>query len=183
MGSPSGNASYRVTGRLAYGCTDLTAAWPHGGSGLGICGQVYFSPPSTYAVAEREEDGSVGRVVYTGGRAALGADLLQRDDDAISVCFPSTSSTAEGELIEWPGAGVLPGEDVASLGVLVFTPINQEEHPTFVLYNAYPVLETNQQMWLSSYRVNAVRLLFLGAEDTNGRVAASGPIDQIPGVA
>ena len=186
MGARNANASYRVTGRLAYGCTDLSAAWPHGGTGLGIAGKVYFNPPSQYAVTEREEDGSVGRVIYSGGRAVIGVDLLQWDDDAISICFPNTGAGSAGQLIQYPGSGAngpLPGEDVASVSNLVFTPENDTEHPAIVLYKAFPVTETNQELRMSSYQVLTVRVLFLGTEDTNGRLAAMGILSDIPGVA
>lgn len=182
MGAPDGNASYRVTGRLAYGCSDLTAAWPHGGTGLGVVGTVYLSPPSQYAVAERGEDGSVERVVYTGGRAVAGVDLLQWDADALAACFPvTTTNYAEGELVEY-AENTDPG-DVAALANLVFTPINEDEHPAWCLYKAFPVLELNQRLLFSSYRVLSVRVMFLGSHDANNRTLAIGPLSRIPGVA
>lgn len=181
MGAPSSNSSYRVTGRLAYGCDDLTADWPHGGTGLGLVGRVYYSPPSQYAVAERGEDGSVERVVYTGGRAACGVELLGWDDDALGAVLPvSTTSYAEGRLIEWAENNT-PG-DVTALTNLVYTP-NNSDHPGWCMYKAFPLLELNQRLNFSSFRVLSLALMFLGSPDANSRVFALGPISRIPGVA
>lgn len=181
MGAPSSNSSYRVTGRLAYGCDDLSADWPHGGTGLGLVGRVYVSPPSQYAVAERGEDGSVERVVFTGGRAACGVEVLSYDTDALAAAMPvSSTNYAEGRLIEW-AENTTPG-DVTALTNLVFTPTNSD-HPGWVLYKAFPLLELNQRLNFSSFRVLSLAVMFLGAADANGRVMAIGPLSRIPGVA
>ena len=185
MGSPSGNLSLRVSGRLAHSCTDLTADWPHGGVGMGLVGKVSFNPPSRYAVTEREEDGSVGSVIYTGGRTAAGIELLSWDPDALAVAFQSTTNYAEGRLLEFPGTGTLAGQNMPAVSNLVFTPRDYKgdaEHPAWCIYNAVPMLETNQRLLFSSYRVLSVMIAFVGKEDSNGRVAAVGPLSRIPGV-
>lgn len=178
MGAPDPSKSYYVSGRLAYGCTDLSTAWPHGGTGLGLCGKVFYSPPSRYAVAEREEDGAAEKAVYLGGRATLGCELLQVDNDAYAAVFPSSS----GGLTEVPGTGTLPGQEVPTLSNLVFTPTNQLEHPAVVLYKAIPTIEINHAMQLSSYRPFVLRLVFVGAPDSNDRISAMDLLANIPGV-
>lgn len=262
------NKGYLVTGRLSYGCTDLSQAYPHGGTGLGLVGDIYFQPPAGAIRINAEETNSTPAVLYTGGDAVLGVSLDGWDDTVaggvLSAVFPSYLQGDTRYVIEYPGqpndtatasasalrtltfdsatrtitassgdyvsdgfltgmtltvtgtsandgtytvstvatsvltvaealadegpvsstatlAGIttnrtrhLPGTMLPTLAPVVFTPINQTEHPALILYQASVLLEATAQLHLSAYRYLSVPLLLVGSPDDNGRVAAVG---------
>lgn len=107
MASVNVNKGLLVNGRLAYGCNDLSAPWPHGGTGLGLVGSIYFEPPAGQVRLTAEEDGGTRAILYTGGDAVLGASLEQWEDEAsggvLSVLFPSRRVVNSRVVLEWPG--------------------------------------------------------------------------------
>lgn len=186
MAAPDKNKSYLVNGRLAYGCADLTAAWPHGGTGLGLVGSIYWQPPSSYVELPAEEDGAPRAVLYTGGRGVLGASVEGWDDSVsggvLAALFPNTSNNAGGtrKVVNWYGApttatpAVPVGGRFPELTNLVFTPTNVSEHPALVIYKAIVFLEASAQLRLGSYRYLSVPILALAVPDDDGLVASFG---------
>ncbi|MCO5167877.1 MAG: hypothetical protein M9894_16155 [Planctomycetes bacterium] len=182
------NRSLFVTGKLAYGCTDLSAEWPHGGTGLGLTSTVFWAPPVGAVRLTAEEDGASRAVLYTGGDAVLGAVVESWEDSVaggvLSALFPNTSPTGGNPdrlLIRWPGADVPVGGLLPSLGPLVFTPRNHREHPALVVYDAICLIEASAQLRLSAYRSLWVPCLFLGRPDAAGRVALMGRLEDLVG--
>lgn len=183
MASISVNKGLLVNGKLAYGCNDLTAAWPHGGTGLGLVGSIYFQPPAGQVRLPAEEDGGTRAILYTGGDAVLGASLEQWEDVAsggvLSTLFPNSETVGTRTVLHWPGADPdapdLPvGGLFPALEPLVFTPTNVSEHPALILYKAVVCLEASTQLRLGSYRYLSVPFLVVGTPDDQGRVAAMG---------
>lgn len=172
MGSPDPNKAGLVSGKLAYGCTDLALAWPHGGTGLGLVGNIEFRPPAGQVYLPAEEDNRTRAVVYTGGDAVLGASLEDWDDDALAVFFSTTLSDGK-RILSWPGSRAA-GDVASTITNLVFTPTNEAEHPGLILYAPTPLIEETARLQLSSYRWLSVPVLFLGTPDGSGNVAKMG---------
>lgn len=111
MASVNVNKGLLVNGRLAYGCNDLSAPWPHGGTGLGLVGSIYFEPPAGQVRLTAEEDGGTRAILYTGGDAVLGASLEQWEDEAsggvLSALFPSRRVVNSRVVLEWPGTSTI----------------------------------------------------------------------------
>ncbi len=107
MASVNVNRGLLVNGKLAYGCNDLTAAWPHGGTGLGLVGSIYFQPPAGQVRLPAEEDGGTRAILYTGGDAVLGASVEGWEDSAaggaLAPLFPSHRQVNSRVVLEWPG--------------------------------------------------------------------------------
>lgn len=180
------NKSFLATGELAYGCTDLTIAQPHGGTGLGLVGDVEFAPPAGFVRIPASEKNSTAAILYVGGDAILGVSLEGWDDTAangvLSPLFPAVKTTNARTVLVWPGDaadGIQEGEKLVPLGVVVFTPTNPV-HPAVILYNAVVNLELSARMRLSSIRVLSVPLVLTGLPDSTGRVAAMGRIQDLP---
>lgn len=189
MASPDTTKSLMVTGQLAYGCTDLATAWPHGGTGLGLVGSLFFEPPEGVVRLVAEEDNATHALLYVGGDAVLGASLEGWDDSVaggvLGPLFPSRLEHASGRyVLEWPGSTgtgrtqLLPGSTVPLLSPLVFTATNPE-HPSLILYKAAPLIEASTRLRLSSVRTLSVPLLFVGTPDGTGRVAALGRLTDL----
>lgn len=180
MGAGSPHNAYSATGRLAYGCTDLSAAWPHGGTGLGLTSSVKFAPPSGAVFLGAERDSTTRKVLYVGGDASLGARLVDWDADALQRIFPNFS-TSNGEVLMAAGndqTTLVEGQEFPTVAPLVFTPINSA-HPGIIFYTAYCLLEQSASLWLSSRRWLEVPLLFLGKHDANGKVALWGTFSEL----
>jgi len=170
MASPNTNTSFLVTGRMAYGCTNLATAWPHGGTGLGLVGGISLSPPSDYAQHLSEGINSTWEVTWRGGNLVMGALVEGWEDDAYGKVLPNVSGTT----IQWPGSTTTIGTsmDPRALSPLVFTPRNQTEHPAVILYKAIPILTPQAQMALSSFRFLNIPVLFVAQPDASDRLGA-----------
>jgi len=181
VASPDTNTSLLATGRLAYECTDLSLAWPHGGTGLGLVGNVILFPPSGYVRHKDEATNSTDVIQYTGGDLIVSCVIEGWDDDAHRAIYPNTDPGVSREVIRWPGTDYLPGTRVGAkaLEPLVFTPRNQLEHPAFIVYSAIPTLELNAELRFSSYRFLSYPVIFVGRPDGAGRQGESGPLVEL----
>ena len=188
MASVDKNKSLLVTGSLSYGCTNLALAWPHGGTGLGLCGSIYFEPPAGTIRIGQPEHNTTEALLYVGGDAALGVSMEGWHDSVadgqLAALFPSRREVSGRVVLEWPGVagsgrtyrGV--GSIVPVLSPLVFTATNPT-HPSVILYEAAALIEASARLRLSSYRTLSVPLLFVGTPDATGRVAAQGRLTDL----
>lgn len=183
MATADKNKSLLVTGQLAVGCTAI-GTHPHGGTGLGLVGSIYFEPPSGVIRIEAPEDRRIRALLYTGGDASLGASLEGWDDTVAGgvlskLGFPDVTTANSRYVLEWNenDAGTL----VAELGAVVFTPTNSE-HPAVILYNGIAFIEASARLRLSSIRTLSVPFLVLGKPDAQGRVAAKARLADLPAI-
>lgn len=149
MGSVDENLAFEVSGKLAYGCSDLSTAWPHGGTGLGLVGATFLSPPSLTAYLPAEETNAAANVLHLGGDLVASFTVRAWDNDALNVMFGSTALSGSDRIVIFPASGV--GSAITTLTNLVFTP-NNPDHPGWVVYKAAPALELNSRLYLSAYR-------------------------------
>ncbi len=107
MADADPNKALLVTGRLSYGCDDLSEDWPHGGTGLGLVGSIFWQPPAGQVRLPAEEDGGTRAILYTGGDAVLGASVEGWDDSVsggvLASLFPSHRRVNSRVVLEWPG--------------------------------------------------------------------------------
>ncbi len=183
MASPTQNKGALNGGRIAYGCTDLSADWPHGGTGLGQVSSVYFAPPDGYSKLDDEETHTTQKILYTGGDCVLGfsARGWHQDtaDGVISELFPSVITSNSKDVIEWPGTRVITGEETRSIGNLVYTPWRDAEHPALIFYAATILLNESLRLKLSTMRWLEVPVVAIGLVDGASRVAAMGPLSEL----
>lgn len=178
MASPDISLAVLGTGRLAYGCTDLTTAWPHGGTGLGLVGGVRILPPNVYKPLVAEETNGPDAVLYLGGALLLGCMLEAWQDDAISAVFPSSTTISGGKVVQWPGSGTQAGSSVSALSKLVFTPTNTS-HPGVLIYSAAPLIEVNAELRMSAYSYLRTPVVFVALPDASSRLGAMGTIARL----
>lgn len=173
MGSVDEDLAYEVSGKLAYGCSDLSSAWPHGGTGLGLVGAVYLSPPSLYSSLPAEETNAAANVLQLGGDLVMGITLRAWDSDALAALFPNTTTSGGNRIISWPATTV--GVAVSTLTNVVFTP-NNPDHPAVVIYKAAPLLQVNAQLYLSAYRFLEFPALLVALPDASDRFGKMGKL-------
>lgn len=182
MGDPNVNAAYTATGRLAYGCNDLSAVWPHGGTGLGLVGNIVLSPPSNFRQHLSEGINSTWSVQHMGGDLIMGALIESWDDnDALAKLWPNVDAGATKQILKWPGTDFLPGtiSDAMALAPLVFTPRDQTQPNAILIYKAAILHDVNLQLRLSSWRFLNYPVVFVALPDASGRLGEMGLLAEL----
>lgn len=178
----------RVPGRFAYGCTDLSLAWPHGGTGLGVVKQVAWVDRSVpYPVTLEAMGGEPVEFVEPGTDVWFAFVLRTNDDNAISAVFRNTSvgTATQHRVVSEPGA-VRAGNWMSGRAVapLVFTPEGSThaqsrsdpdvDAPFIVLYNAIPMKREDLETPLERTQEWAIQTTWRGIRDGSNRVYARG---------
>ncbi len=139
MGTPDVDAVLRNPGRFSVGPTDLSTAWPHGGTGLGVVAETTAVPVYKYeAVIAEEFAGEEIKIIEMGGSWIVGATLREYGDDSISAFFNSTTGASGSEIVEAP-TNTYPGTTITAV-VLLFTPYEQTTHPALLAFEAIPMV-------------------------------------------
>lgn len=175
MAAPDPGKAFLAGGKLSYGCTDLSTAYPHGGTALGMFGSIVLRVPSEHRLLIEEEHNAPGAVQWLGGALILGGRLRTwGDDDALAAVMPNTSSSSNGVTVQWPGSTVPTGAPAAVLTNLVFTPINAE-HPHLVIYKAVALPDRDASLPLTAYRYLDLPVVFVATPNAAGNYGAMGP--------
>lgn len=176
MSTPDPNESRFNSGQLAYGCTNLATAWPHGGTALGTVGDIFFKPQTRY-IQGSEEEGQGGRAFKAGGPVILGLELLQHNDDAVGILYQSVVTQSGKKVVKLSRAAW--GDPVTALTNLVFTP-NDPTHWGIVLFNALPLIDLNAQLALSAHTFLSLPVVFQGqARSADEEIGQWGPISSL----
>ena len=178
----------RLPGRLSFGATDLTAVWPHGGTGLGATKGVQFTiAASAYPITSEAKGGEPVEYLEPGVVVALGCTLRTFEGDAVDLLFRNTAAGAETQrqVVSEPST-VRAGNWMSGRGVLlVFTPEGMTQAqsatapdvdgPMLVLYRAVPLIEEQARLDLERGREFGIPVIFRGIRDSSGRIYKMGP--------
>lgn len=167
----------RMRAYLVWNPTDLGASMPFGGTCLGTCRGIRFSPNPKYCEIWAEEWGTVSDVVYAGeGPCTLHTVVRHPDDDMLTTVLPKyVASGSSG--IRWvfrPGGtteNLRPGSSLASrAGKLLVAPRAVNAHPMLILYNAIPEVAEDAELRFSLSEEYGLGVRFIGTPDSSGRV-------------
>lgn len=161
----------RVPGRLSFGPSDLTTAWPHGGTGLGFAAQIRVEyRPTAAEVTGEEFDGGVVALLQGREDLRIFASLRDADNDAIAQCFLNSAAGSVSQHRVWQVGGTnIGGYDWAARAVvLVFTPDAADVHPMVLMKNAVPMVAPEMTAELSIGQPYRNALQFVGLPDTDG---------------
>lgn len=169
----------RVPGQICVDPTDLSTAFPHGGTALGVVSRLGWEPRIIYdEIVAQEWGGVVSKVVYAGESPMFYGILRSWDNDLMQILFRQTAagtvsgSTTPGNrhLIGNPDSGTpRPGTLVAGRKI-VFSPMSPNEHPFLILYNAKPKIDVAARMELSIAREWGVPFALVCTPDATGRL-------------
>jgi hypothetical protein len=172
----------RVGGRLCSGPTDLSAAFPHGGTALGMVSEVLFRPNLKRAEITAEEfGGEPVEVVVTSETCVFGCLLRGIDSDAWNLAFEDTTvgSGSGKPVVDYPGstrAGALGSSRSAKI---LWSPDDIQSDPAILLYKAIPILDETAELALSISQEMVVRVVFQGIRDGSGNVYQIGRLEDL----
>lgn len=183
MSSPAYQRVLDYPGRLAYGCTDLTAAWPHGGTGLGACHPTVLTMLAQSHPIRGEELAGAGvvDVVTCGEEWSLATVLRDGDNDALAKCLLNAAAggTTRHALYQSPGTNRAGYSLSSRVTVVVFTPETviggyEDAHDMVVFYAALPYVPERLELPLQLRKERGIPIVFWGAPGTSGRVLQMG---------
>ena len=174
MSAPRTRDILRVPGRLVLNPTNIAAAYPHGGTELGVCRDVVFRPGiRTERLIAEEYKVPVGLVV-TDEEAVLAGVLRTWDNDLINALFQNVQTSGAGDvgiLGRVSGAGVnRAGYNLVNKAAkILFSPQAVDHHRHVVLYNAVPMLDETLELQHSIGEEFGLAFMFLATPDPQGR--------------
>lgn len=180
MATPNAAQIYRASCRVAINPTDLATAWPHGGTGLGVCSQIRLMTGLDEERVRAEEFGNQAvDTVLRQGDLMVATLVRQWSDDALATVFPNTTAGSAARVINWPGASrsgtLMTGRAVK----LLFTADRQTEHPSLIVYKAIPLVSIQAELRLTVLRELDVPIIFLGVRDGSSRIASMGVLSDL----
>lgn len=154
----------RVPGRLCAAPTDLSTAFPHGGTALGIVRDLAFRPNLKQRRVTAEEFG--GEIVETiiGGESCVLACVLRgMDNDAVTKAFLNTSagSSSGDRTIQYPGSSRAGTLGSSRSFKLLFSPRDTTNHHGLILYNAIPLVAESAELQLAIGQEMGIAVVFV----------------------
>lgn len=183
MATPRTRNILHVPSQLCIGPTDLSIAYPHGGTALGRVRAMIWRPGFRYTPETAEEFmGATVRSFYSGEAGVLAVILREWDTDAIKTCFPVTAvgavtgrTVVEGDV----GTDGKRGGTVELTASVVYVSPNDIKAPGLLLYGALPMIDESMAL---AHRINeevGFPVAWIAAPDTSRRTYKEGPREDL----
>jgi hypothetical protein len=152
----------RNPGRLCVSPTSLSAAFPHGGTNLGLVRGVSLRPQQVEWVVTAEEWGEETVEVIDGGRSWVIAVALRGwDPDAVQAVLPSsTLGTSGTPLASHPGSARAGALRSAAAVKLLFSPDAPAQQPAALFHRAIPLVEASAELTLALAEEGTLGVVF-----------------------
>jgi len=171
MAAPDVTKVQGATGRLVWNPSNLSSAFPHGGTALGLASEVRLTPIQRSFVATAEEYGGATVEEYDMGRDWVLSCLVRGfDADMLAVVFPSVSTGVVTEALAQSKGAALS----ARSGVLVLSP-RDPTHYGFVLRRALPRVRESARIPFSLHERASFAAIFRAIPSSGGAVLTVGP--------
>lgn len=180
MATGSVASVFRTPGRLVIGPTDLSLAFPYGGTSLGIV--------SALAVRERwqrepipyeEFGGSPGEVIEGTHDVIVTCELRQRDDDVLTTLYPRTTTGASGEKVVRVPYGHRAGSLASRRSVVLLFASRDVTHGSWLLHRALPLLAEDAEHRQEVKREHVLYASFYGIRDASSRIMTRGRLEDL----
>ncbi len=180
MAAPATKNMLRIPGTIVKDPTNLSAAYPYGGTILGLVHQIVFKPMAKSHAQTAEEWGEqVVEVFYGGTSVILAATLRGMDDDAYAAVWPDTetgSPSGEKKVTILTTAG-RAGSKLSALSMkILFVPESAIRHRAVLIRDAIPIVAEDASLAFASSEEIALSVAFLARPDSSDRVAEIGYI-------
>lgn len=182
MASPDVTRVINAPGRVCYGPTDLSTAFPHGGTAIGTTRAGKIRHFGAYHPIRDEAFGiEVRSTVWCGENLALAMILREPDDEAMALLFPNTSTgtVSQHKVVASPGSnrpGLLLAEKAV---VLFFSPDDTERVPAVILYKAEPRFEETTEYDLALDKRLETVVVFTATRDSSDRIWKRGMLKDL----
>lgn len=172
MSSASAQRVLRLTGHLCINPTDLSTAFPHGGTALGMVRDAEFRPnDDTYWITAEEWGRAPVAGLSTGSDPTFTGVLRDFDPDAVNSIFANTGTTA-GDIKPVLGSafgGTVTAGALRATTKLCFSPRAVQDHPFLILYVACPYLLKEAVLQMSTMEELVVAFGFKALPDSAGK--------------
>ncbi len=169
---------FLATARVSYGATDLTTAYPHGGTALGICSRIEVEPAFRSFEVKREEEGSPEKVFSLGGDMRVRFVLDEWDETSLAQFWPRTRTATGSTVLQFPPTVT----GLTALSPLVFTPYRTDTTlptPGVVVFTAYVMPDPDSPIHQSAVRHLRLPFMAVGQPNSSGLSGEMGPITKL----
>lgn len=171
----------RTPVRLVLNPSNLSAAFPYGGTALGAASAVVTSIDQPYHEIASPERGGLAEVVKGPVRAYIACSLREWNDTVLSTLFAEAStggSTGEKMLII-PGSNSYsrPGSLLSNRAVKILAAAYDATNwPSIYLPRAVPILARENEVRRGPFSERVFDVVFLGMLDATNRVYIEGKL-------
>ena len=171
----------RAPGRLVLNPIDLSKAYPHDGTGLGMTRDVAWHPHQENFEVIAEEYACVVEAAYVGESGVLSCVVREMDNDLLATVFVDTvvGATTGRNVVQQrvTTEDVRPGQLLDGVAIY-FSPDNKLHHGV-LLYRAVPMLDAAAAI---NYRLDediGLAVVFRATPDATGRPFQVGPREDL----
>lgn len=179
MAAPSSGSVQRIPSRLIWNPNNLGAAVPYGGTYLGTCRDLEFTPQPQLRPIWDETSGSVIDTIYCGEKVLFKTVVRYPDADMISTVAPKSISGTSGYHWLFRPMGTTSNTRAGTSlgtrsGVLLIASRAPLAHPCLLIYNAVPAIDETTKLQMSLGEEYGLACCFYGTPDSSGRVYDTG---------
>lgn len=183
MAAPSEDKIQRVRGRLYTGVNPAalgSAGSDFGGVPLGAVNRIGSNYGMDHANVIADEYGQTVSVIHIQRDFEVSFALRDWDPATLAVLFPNTVLSSGSRRLEFPGATVQSGRrlELLTSTTVLFVP-DRAEHMGWLLYNAVPLYDVNEEVRDTILSEKTVRLFWKALRSsayTPHRIARVGPL-------
>lgn len=174
MATKDADLVLRSGGSLCWNPTDLSIAFPHGGTDLGVLDDVMLKPMFETMDHKGADDRYTRQSVETfflGESWLLGVTLRQtKDNDVLNVIFPNTTvGSVTGERYVSGQGSVRPGSRLSNrTGKLLFSPENPANKAAY-FPKTMVMLEETAELMLMAINELTLQVIFRAMPDATSR--------------
>lgn len=191
MGAKDLARALRQPGELVVDPTNLSTAFPYGGTRLGYTEDgMRLRPQFKVEPISGEPGEDAYQYLYLGGSMRISGTLLQWDDDTVQRAFPgglTTAGTYE-RVIQYPGT-LAPGAKMSDVAVKFLWVPNDRTHGKLVLARkAFAMIEEGADIPWSRQKTTGFRVTIFPLPDTaiassdgryNSRILSVGFLEEL----
>jgi hypothetical protein len=184
MATASPKDILRVPGRLCLDPTDLSTAFPHGGTALGVTRVAAWAGGERGVPITAEEYGGVTvEAVHSIETAAFSCIYRAWDKDALAATLVDTVAGGTTARQVWQARvqtdDVRPGTLLSTkAGILYWSPL-ADAHPGLLVYHALPMPEAASRLQFSAIEPFEIAAVWHASPDDQGRLFAIGLRDDL----
>lgn len=167
-----------LEGQLCINPTDLSTAFPHGGTAIGEYTRMRFNAREQFeGIATEAYGGSLIAKPYVGCRPIIRAVLRDWDPDALGKIHPNTTLASTGERsidMNASQSGKNRGGYSPSPFILCFSPYDLENSQMVLFYRAVACPDEAEEINLSLAEEAGLGVAFEALVDATGRLGRAG---------